>query len=89
MSRCSNYGMPHIIVKGGTERKKRANEGDAKDVIQEERERRQSADPMTDKGYLQRMNEVCRDCHDAGGQKSTRLLKARLLDMEHRKEMGI
>lgn len=74
-----------IIVKGGTSRKRRSNAADARHLIQEARERRVTGEPMSRGEYLKRMNEVCRD---TPGDKCKDLRKARLQDMEYRKEAG-
>ncbi len=75
--------MVGVIIKDPRKpRRKVSNAGDARDLVQESRERRD----MTDREYLGRMNEICRD---TPGEKGRELRKARLLDMEHRKERGI
>ena len=84
MSRCSNYGAPNIIIKHPQKpRRKRSNAGDAGDLIEEAKEREWTDQPMSDKEYLRRMNEVCRD---TPSEKGPELRKARLKDMEYRKE---
>ncbi len=65
-----------IIVKGGTSRKRRANERDAKDLVQEARER----PDMKDTDYFRRMNGIVRDCHRFGDKRGKDVEKAR---MEH------
>ena len=83
----SKYEAPAVIIRDPRKaRRKVSNAGDARDVIQESQERQDTADPMTDREYLRRMNEVCRD---TPGEKGRELRKARLQDMEHRKERHI
>lgn len=84
--RCSNYGAPNVIVKDPQKpRNKTSNAGDAKDVIQEARERQASGKPMNQREYYRRMHEVCRD---TPGEKGKELRKAREQDMQYRKEAG-
>jgi len=63
---------------------KRSNANDAKDLVQEARET-----GMGRKQYLRRMNELARDAHKFGDEKTNELFKVRAEhDLPFREEKG-